>query len=211
MAVTASRFFGNNLVHLLDDLGGASWNLDFEDEVARKSTVVREGELTWPPPADPPPPPKTESADSPAPNPTIAPPAPTVDAPVAAKSNSGAILALVLAIVFATIGMWAPTEFIQHFTVFVLACFIGWQVVWNVTAALHTPLMSVTNAISGIIIVGGLLQAGKGEANMAAILGAIAILVASINIFGGFLVTQRMLAMFRRDPGAPVRKKKRGH
>ena len=185
--------------------------MDFEDEVARKSTVVREGKLTWPPPADPPPPPKSATAETPAPKTTIAPTAAKTDAPVEAKSKTGAILALVLAIVFATIGMWAPTEFIQHFTVFVLACFIGWQVVWNVTAALHTPLMSVTNAISGIIIVGGLLQAGKGEGNMAGILGAIAILVASINIFGGFLVTQRMLAMFRRDPGAPARKKKRGH
>jgi len=88
--------------------------------------------------------------------------------------------------------------------VFVLACFVGWQVVWNVTAALHTPLMSVTNAISGIIIVGGMIQAGvglhteSGELNLAAILGAIAIFVASINIFGGFWVTHRMLKMFRR-------------
>ena len=89
--------------------------------------------------------------------------------------------------------------FVQQLTVFVLACFVGFQVVWNVTAALHTPLMSVTNAISGIIIVGGMLQAGNAEASQVAqILGAVAILVASINIAGGFLVTQRMLAMFRK-------------
>jgi NAD(P) transhydrogenase subunit alpha len=89
--------------------------------------------------------------------------------------------------------------FVQQFTVFVLACFVGWQVVWNVTAALHTPLMSVTNAISGIIIVGGMMQAGNGNAGeLAQALGAIAILVASINIAGGFLVTHRMLAMFRK-------------
>jgi NAD(P) transhydrogenase subunit alpha len=89
--------------------------------------------------------------------------------------------------------------FVQQLTVFVLACFVGWQVVWNVTAALHTPLMSVTNAISGIIIVGGMLQAGNGDAGeLAQRLGAIAILVASINIVGGFLVTHRMLAMFRK-------------
>ena len=87
--------------------------------------------------------------------------------------------------------------FVQQLTVFVLACFVGWQVVWNVTAALHTPLMSVTNAISGIIIVGGLLQAGSGELNLAGILGALAILFASINVVGGFAVTRRMLAMFR--------------
>jgi NAD(P) transhydrogenase subunit alpha len=98
-----------------------------------------------------------------------------------------------------------PNPFIQHFTVFVLACFVGWQVVWNVVAALHTPLMSVTNAISGIIIVGGILQvaAGQPEAatqgqTAAVVLGVLAILFASINIAGGFLVTQRMLKMFRR-------------
>jgi NAD(P) transhydrogenase subunit alpha len=87
---------------------------------------------------------------------------------------------------------------LQHLTVFVLACFIGWQVVWNVSAALHTPLMAVTNAISGIILVGGLIQAGGGQVDAAGILGALAILFASINIAGGFLVTQRMLAMFRK-------------
>jgi NAD(P) transhydrogenase subunit alpha len=92
-----------------------------------------------------------------------------------------------------------PDDFLQHLTVFVLACFVGWQVVWSVSPALHTPLMSVTNAISGIIIVGGMLQAGSSTQGIASLLGAIAILVAAINISGGFLVTQRMLAMFRRD------------
>jgi NAD(P) transhydrogenase subunit alpha len=87
----------------------------------------------------------------------------------------------------------------QHFAVFVLSCFIGWQVIWNVKPALHTPLMSVTNAISGIIIVGGILQASTGSVDLATILGAVAVLVASINIAGGFLVTQRMLAMFRKE------------
>ena len=101
-------------------------------------------------------------------------------------------------------GQAVPSAFLQHFTVFVLACFIGWQVVWNVTAALHTPLMSVTNAISGIIVVGGILQVasgGGGESSSqtaALVLGVLAILFASINIAGGFLVTQRMLKMFRR-------------
>ena len=98
----------------------------------------------------------------------------------------------------AGLGLAAPGEFLQHFTVFVLACFIGWQVIWNVSHALHTPLMAVTNAISGIIIVGGILQVGTGETNLPAILGAVAILFASINVFGGFLVTQRMLKMFHR-------------
>jgi NAD(P) transhydrogenase subunit alpha len=96
------------------------------------------------------------------------------------------------------IGIGAPTSFLSHFTVFVLACFIGYQVIWNVTPALHTPLMSVTNAISGIIIIGGMLQI-SGELNATTtILGAIAILVGTINISGGFLVTQRMLKMFQK-------------
>ena len=95
------------------------------------------------------------------------------------------------------VGIWAPTDFVQHFTVFVLACFVGWQVVWNVNPALHTPLMSVTNAISGIIVVGGILQAVTSNSTIVLGLAVAAILVASINIFGGFLVTQRMLKMFR--------------
>ena len=111
----------------------------------------------------------------------------------------GAMTGAVAVLFLAFLGAYAPAEFIQHLTVFALACFIGWQVVWSVAPALHTPLMSVTNAVSGIIIVGGLIQAGSGELNVASILGAIAILVASINIFGGFLVTHRMLQMFRRE------------
>jgi H+-translocating NAD(P) transhydrogenase subunit alpha len=96
------------------------------------------------------------------------------------------------------IGHVAPAEFLSHLTVFVLACIVGWQVVWNVTPALHTPLMSVTNAISGIIFVGGMLAVSGPAWSVPVVLGAIAILIASINIAGGFLVTQRMLRMFRR-------------
>jgi NAD(P) transhydrogenase subunit alpha len=96
------------------------------------------------------------------------------------------------------IGTQAPESFQRHLTVFVLACFVGWQVVWNVTPALHTPLMSVTNAISGIIIIGGILQLTAGESfGLAAALGLAAIFVATINIAGGFLVTNRMLGMFK--------------
>ena len=111
-------------------------------------------------------------------------------------------LALVLAVIFAGIGLSDNSDFVNHFSVFVLAVFVGWQVVWNVSPALHTPLMSVTNAISGIIIIGGMLELGGfgGDKSLAAILGAIAILVAAINVAGGFYVTHRMLAMFRRDP-----------
>ena len=107
-----------------------------------------------------------------------------------------AILLGVLLVI--AIGLWAPAEFLGHFTVFILACFVGWQVVWSVTPALHTPLMSVTNAISGIIILGGLLHLTATSTVSAFVLGAVAVFFATINITGGFLVTRRMLAMFRR-------------
>jgi NAD(P) transhydrogenase subunit alpha len=96
------------------------------------------------------------------------------------------------------LGLKAPSEFLSHLTVFVLACFVGWQVIWNVKPALHTPLMSVTNAISGIIIVGGMLQVSGEISDPVTILGGVAVLLATINIAGGFLVTQRMLKMFHR-------------
>lgn len=191
MSSHASRFFGSNLCHLLDDLGKAEgFHLDLEDEVVRKATVVLDGEIIWPPPPDP----KKEEP----PAPTSAALAVAAKAPVK-KRDSTPIMGAAAAILFAAVGLLAPADFVQHFTVFILACFIGWQVVWSVTPALHTPLMSVTNAISGIIIVGGMLQAVTGGLSVAGILGAIAILVASINIAGGFLVTNRMLQMFRRD------------
>jgi NAD(P) transhydrogenase subunit alpha len=96
------------------------------------------------------------------------------------------------------VGAVAPASFMGHFTVFVLAIFVGWQVIWNVTPALHTPLMSVTNAISGIIVIGALVQMGSSSATVIA-LAMVALFVASINIFGGFWVTQRMLRMFRKE------------
>ena len=95
-------------------------------------------------------------------------------------------------------GRFAPRDFLQHSTVFILACFVGWQVIWSVTPALHTPLMSVTNAVSGIILVGGMLQISGRIDSPVVILSAIAVLIATINIAGGFLVTQRMLKMFQR-------------
>ena len=106
---------------------------------------------------------------------------------------------LVIGLLF-VLGRFAPEDFLKHFTVFILACFVGWQVIWSVSPALHTPLMSVTNAISGIIIIGGMLQIG-GQLDLASILGALAVLVAAINIAGGFFVTQRMLKLFRKNPG----------
>jgi NAD(P) transhydrogenase subunit alpha len=100
------------------------------------------------------------------------------------------------------IGLYAPADFVGHLTVFILSCFIGWQVIWNVTPALHTPLMSVTNAISGIIVVGGIMQVGSFSSLggvFGSLLAALAVLIATINIVGGFWVTQRMLGMFRKQ------------
>lgn len=109
------------------------------------------------------------------------------------------LVGLVAAVgVFGWVASVAPAAFLSHFTVFVLACVVGYYVVWNVTHALHTPLMSVTNAISGIIVVGALLQIGQGS-GVVTFLSFIAVLIASINIFGGFTVTKRMLEMFRKD------------
>lgn len=195
MAPVASRFFGQNIAHLLDDMGGAKkFAINLEDEVLHQSAVVRQGQLRWPiepwPHAAPPPPPK-----------------PTVVAPVghghaAASSGepsmAGKVGGLLGAVLLALLGFFAPGEFLQHLTVFILACFVGWQLIWSVSPALHTPLMSVTNAISGIIVLGGMLTAGSGAFDAAAVLGALAILFASINIAGGFLVTQRMLRMFHK-------------
>src|SRR5262245_49528061 len=102
------------------------------------------------------------------------------------------------AILLGAAAIFGPPEFIQHLTVFLLACVVGWHVVWNVTPALHTPLMSVTNAISGIIVIGGMLLTAGPHVGPGNLLAAMAVLVSSINIAGGFLVTQRMLKMFRR-------------
>ncbi|MEY4094363.1 MAG: transhydrogenase, alpha subunit [Acidobacteriota bacterium] len=194
LASTASFLYGNNLAHLLSDLGGAEkYKLDLADEVVRGSLVLRDGELLWPPPAPPKP-------ATPPPAPAAAKPAPAAHGAKAEakKSSTGPIAALIGAILFGYLGMVAPPAFLSHLTVFALACIVGWQVVWNVTPALHTPLMSVTNAISGIIVIGGMLQVSGPPSSAIVILGAAAILLATINIAGGFLVTQRMLRMFRR-------------
>ena len=190
----ASQFFGRNVVNLLKLMKSgpdADFVLDETDDVVRGVLVLRDGELMWPPPKIEPTPPKKQEEAAPAPAP------PAKKAP-ARTSRTPATLGLLaaLALMFA-IGIFAPPEFVQHFTVFVLACFVGWQVVWNVNPALHTPLMSVTNAISGIIVVGGILQALVGASTVVLVLAVASILVACINIFGGFLVTQRMLKMFR--------------
>ena len=192
LAPTASFLYGNNLVHLLSDMGGATkFRIDLEDAVIRNALVVQNGDVVWPPPRVEPPP-----APVPAAKPAVVNTAP---APQPAEKNPALAYAMLALAGVAAIGLGfvAPPAFLSHLTVFALACVVGWQVVWNVTPALHTPLMSVTNAISGIIVLGGMLQL-TGPASPALWLGAIAVFLASINIAGGFLVTQRMLRMFRR-------------
>ena len=190
LAPTASLLYGNNLVNLLADMGGAKFTVNRDDAVVRSALVTHNGEITWPPPrTEAPPPPATKQL----PVQTQAPPKPAQKNPVLA----GALVTMG-AVALAALAAVAPPAFLSHLTVFALACVIGWQVVWNVTPALHTPLMSVTNAISGIIIVGGMLQLTGPAASPGLLLGAAAILLSTINIAGGFLVTQRMLRMFRR-------------
>jgi NAD(P) transhydrogenase subunit alpha len=192
MASQSSQLYSTNLWHLLKDMGGAEgFQVNVDDEVIRGALVSHEGKITWPPPKiTPPSPPKPQ------------PPAATVVAATPkAEEQSGSAGFIWLGLALAAlvgIGVGAPTSFLSHFTVFVLACVVGWQLIWNVAPALHTPLMSVTNAISGIIIIGGMLQISGPLNSPTTILGAIAILVGTINIAGGFLVTQRMLKMFRK-------------
>ncbi|WP_432468541.1 Re/Si-specific NAD(P)(+) transhydrogenase subunit alpha [Agarivorans sp. Z349TD_8] len=189
----ASQLYGTNLVNLLKLLSpekNGEININFEDEVLRGVTSVKDGEITFPPPAI------QVSAQ-----PKAAEPTPVVEA-VEEKPNKPWLKPLIAAAgaaAFAWIADAAPSDFLQHFTVFMLACVVGYYVVWNVSHALHTPLMSVTNAISGIIIVGALVQMKADTSWVVLLLSGIAILIASINIAGGFTVTQRMLKMFRKD------------
>jgi NAD(P) transhydrogenase subunit alpha len=191
LAPTASQLYGTNLCHLLSDMGGSKdWHIDLEDEVVRGALVLLKGELMWPAPKREAPAPALSKSTQVVP--TKAP------EPKRRSAASSALLLGLGALLLVGLGQVAPPAFLAHFTVFVLACFIGWQVVWNVTPALHTPLMSVTNAISGIILVGGMLQVSGPPASLVTWLAAAAVLLAMINVAGGFLVTQRMLAMFRR-------------
>jgi NAD(P) transhydrogenase subunit alpha len=196
LAPTASQLYGSNLVHLLTDMGGAAeFRVDEEDEVVRGALVLHDGELKWPPPR------VAAAAPAAAPGYSTVPPDPKPAKPETAKLGPGqksAIAILLGALALFALGWIAPPDLLGHLTVFVLACFVGWQVVWNVTPALHTPLMSVTNAISGIILIGGMLQISGPLASPVTILGAIAVLIATINVAGGFLVTQRMLRMFQK-------------
>ncbi|MCW3076823.1 MAG: transhydrogenase, alpha subunit [Bacteroidetes bacterium] len=191
----ASQLYGNNLCHLLDDMGKAEkFKIDMEDAVVSRAMVTYNGKINWPPQPLP---------VSPA-KPKVAATVVTEDPKVVAerknkKETTSMFVRLgVIGLMLLLLGKFAPSEFMQHFTVFVLSVFIGWQVIWNVSHSLHTPLMAVTNAISGIIIVGGLLQTTDDLSSPMTILAFVAILVASINIVGGFFVTHRMLKMFKK-------------
>jgi NAD(P) transhydrogenase subunit alpha len=208
LARQSSTLYATNLFRLTEELCKTKdgvINVNMEDDAIRGLTVIKDGSITWPPPA-----PKL-----PAPPPAAAKPAAKVPTPAAhghggggapASGKKTAILFAAAAVVFWFIGVGAPTAFLAHFTVFVLACFIGYMVIWNVTPALHTPLMSVTNAISSIIAIGALVQVAPpladagGDRPTGWIIGlaVVSIALVAINMFGGFAVTQRMLAMFRK-------------
>lgn len=215
MAAQASQLYGKNLCHMIQELGfdqaetiESEQPFDLSNEVIHGTMLLLDGT---------PPPPRSVEPINVAPIGTapinMAPPAPsapetqidrefsnTTATPIAPPQAQASWLKpglmLLLSLLGLAIGSNLPDSFLAHFTVFVLACFIGWQVIWNVKPALHTPLMSVTNAISGIIIIGGILQI-SGPFNTATGLGGFAILIGTINIVGGFLVTQRMLKMFQ--------------
>ncbi|MBF0154208.1 MAG: Re/Si-specific NAD(P)(+) transhydrogenase subunit alpha [Magnetococcales bacterium] len=201
LARQSSQLYATNLLRLTEELCKTKdgvININMDDEVIRGTTVIKEGTITWPPP-----PPRLSAAPA-----KPAAPAKAVAKPEAkgghghgagAPSSSQSVLAtgLVAAVIFGLIGIGAPASFLNHFTVFVLACFIGYMVIWNVTPALHTPLMSVTNAISSIIVIGALIQISSPGV-LITLLAGLAIGLTAVNMFGGFWVTQRMLRMFQR-------------
>ena len=200
MAAQASNLYATNIRHMISDLTpdkNGELNHNMEDDVIRGSTVAFEGEITYPPP-----PPKINA---------IA--AKTQEKPKElspeelrekeredfnAQTRQQVIMLAVGGAITLGVGLVAPASFMQHFIVFVLAVFVGFQVIWNVSHALHTPLMAVTNAISSIIILGALMQIGSGSF-LVILLAALSVFMAGINIFGGFLVTRRMLAMFQKS------------
>ena len=201
MAAQSSTLYATNIRHMLDDLTpekDGQITINMEDDVIRGATVVHAGEITYPPPA-----PKVQAIGkaSAAPKPVELTPEEKAAQEMAAHRKAGQrqFGMLVLGGLFMLlVGAYAPASFMQHFIVFALACFVGFQVIWNVSHALHTPLMAVTNAISGIIILGALLQIGSSN-QIVMILAAISVLIATINIVGGFMVTRRMLAMFQKS------------
>ena len=200
MATQASTLYGNNVRHMMDDLTPGKDGqpvVNMEDDVIRGATVVHAGEVTFPPP-----PPKVQAiaraAPKKAPEETSEQKAARELATLRQSATRTTTLLVVGGVLTLLVGSVAPVSFMQHFIVFALAIFVGFQVIWNVAHALHTPLMAITNGISSIIILGALLQIGSGS-GLVAFLAALGVLMASVNIFGGFLVTRRMLAMFQKS------------
>ena len=201
MATQSSDLYATNIRHMLTDLTPAKdgvINHDMEDDVIRGATVTHNKEITFPPP-----PPKVQAIAKQ--QPKEKPREPTPEEKRAAEKAAFrketltqiGLLAIGAAAIL-SIGLIAPASFMQHFIVFVLSVFVGFQVIWNVSHSLHTPLMAVTNAISSIIILGALMQIGSSSF-LITLLAALGILMAAVNIFGGFLVTRRMLAMFQKS------------
>ena len=190
----ASTLLSNNILRLIEHLcpeKSGELTFDLDDEITRGCTVVHQNNILWPPP-----PPKLSAAPSkPA---AKQEPAAAVE-PAVKKAQPIALYWLITGALMLGLGKVAPADFMGHFTVFVLAVFVGWQVIWNVSHSLHTPLMSVTNAISGIVVVGSLLQVSGSGSWLVTVLAAVGILFATINIAGGFFVTRRMLNMFRKE------------
>ncbi|HNA04463.1 MAG TPA: Re/Si-specific NAD(P)(+) transhydrogenase subunit alpha, partial [Rhodocyclaceae bacterium] len=204
LAKQSSTLYSTNLLRLTEELCKAkdgTIDINMEDDAIRGLTVIKDGAITWPAP-----PPKLPAAPPPKPA-VAAAPAPKGHGHGATGPMPAGTLAIVFgvgAVLFWLIGAFAPPAFLSHFTVFVLACFVGYMVVWNVTPALHTPLMSVTNAISSIIAIGALVQIApplldtpRPDAWIRG-LAALALVLTAVNMFGGFAVTRRMLAMFRK-------------
>lgn len=205
LAKQSSTLYSNNLLRLAEELCKAKdgrINVNMDDDAIRGLTVIKEGSITWPPP-----PPKIPAAapKKPAAMPQAAPKGHGHGAGEPMSAKSLATVFGVGALLFLLVGLYAPISFLAHFTVFVLACFIGYMVVWNVTPSLHTPLMSVTNAISSIIAIGALIQVAPpltDAANRPSLLilglAVFSLALTAVNMFGGFAVTRRMLAMFRK-------------
>jgi NAD(P) transhydrogenase subunit alpha len=208
LAKQSSTLYSTNLLRLTEELcktKDGAINVNMDDDAIRGLTVIRDGAVTWPAP-----PPKLPAAPpKPKPAAAAAPAKKSGHGHGAGEPASARSLALIFgvgALLFWVVGAFAPASFLSHFTVFVLACFVGYMVVWNVTPALHTPLMSVTNAISSIIAIGALVQVapplglGTEGRPSALILGlaVVALTLTAVNMFGGFAVTRRMLAMFRK-------------
>ncbi|MCH4563287.1 Re/Si-specific NAD(P)(+) transhydrogenase subunit alpha [Halomonas sp. EGI 63088] len=201
MATQASLLYATNLRHMLTDLTPEKDGKivhDMEDDVIRGATVTHAGEITFPPP-----PPKVKAIAAAKPKPKEPEPTPeekkaAEHAAFLAQTKRQVTMLGVGGALMLLLGQVAPVSFMQHFIVFVLACFVGFQVIWGVSHSLHTPLMAVTNAISSIIILGAILQIGSSSF-LVVLMSAIAVLIASINIVGGFQVTRRMLAMFQKS------------